>query len=272
MKRNLTIKAFKTWVAIFVCSLILLAILFGGAVCADGWHSSSIGIQGACSHHGGVRHMGFFIFICATLISSVIVFLLYRNQFTIERIKNIIDLFKRLNPIQQFLEFEYRNSNNELIIFKIKPKCIEKLLSPNEYTEYEHFLPEQISLSNFEKLFMQGFDIVRQQNTRFRLTRMENVRIVNNNTNSSSSYQSPHNPFVSTENIDSDKKFLENAIKTHKIISFSYTDRFGKKSNRNFTPERIVMKGPTLCVEGFDHKKNANRIFAIKRMQNIQIF
>lgn len=30
-------------------------VLIGGAVCSDGWGSSSIGRSGACSHHGGVR-------------------------------------------------------------------------------------------------------------------------------------------------------------------------------------------------------------------------
>lgn len=28
----------------------------GGSVCRDGWHSKSIGKQGACSHHGGVAY------------------------------------------------------------------------------------------------------------------------------------------------------------------------------------------------------------------------
>ncbi|MGE8170570.1 topoisomerase DNA-binding C4 zinc finger domain-containing protein [Pseudomonas putida] len=34
--------------------MILLSILFGPAVCSDGWASPSIGRRGACSYHGGV--------------------------------------------------------------------------------------------------------------------------------------------------------------------------------------------------------------------------
>lgn len=41
-------------IGVFIGSMILLSILFGAAVCSDGWASPSIGRRGACSHHGGV--------------------------------------------------------------------------------------------------------------------------------------------------------------------------------------------------------------------------
>lgn len=41
-------------ICVFIGSMILLSILFGAAVCSDGWASPSIGRRGACSHHGGV--------------------------------------------------------------------------------------------------------------------------------------------------------------------------------------------------------------------------
>ena len=41
----------------FLLSKILISWLFlGRIVCRDGWPSSSVGIQGACSHHGGVDY------------------------------------------------------------------------------------------------------------------------------------------------------------------------------------------------------------------------
>jgi hypothetical protein len=43
-----------TGIAIFFAVLIGVNLLLGPATCNDGWHSSSIGKQGACSHHGGV--------------------------------------------------------------------------------------------------------------------------------------------------------------------------------------------------------------------------
>ena len=48
----------RTWIVgiiVFFGSMILLSILFGGAVCSDGWASPSIGRRGACSYHGGVN-------------------------------------------------------------------------------------------------------------------------------------------------------------------------------------------------------------------------
>jgi Topoisomerase DNA binding C4 zinc finger len=48
--------------AVVACAVtIAILIVFGGfdsdspRTCVDGWHSPSIGIQGACSHHGGVK-------------------------------------------------------------------------------------------------------------------------------------------------------------------------------------------------------------------------
>jgi len=43
-------------VVAFVVVLIICMLVIGGAVCSDGWGSSSIGRSGACSGHGGVRH------------------------------------------------------------------------------------------------------------------------------------------------------------------------------------------------------------------------
>jgi len=42
--------------AVLVLTAIAFRYMSGPPVCSDGWHSSSIGRSGACSHHGGVRH------------------------------------------------------------------------------------------------------------------------------------------------------------------------------------------------------------------------
>jgi hypothetical protein len=36
----------------------LVSAVFGPETCRDGWHSPSIGLSGACSHHGGVASRG----------------------------------------------------------------------------------------------------------------------------------------------------------------------------------------------------------------------
>jgi hypothetical protein len=38
----------------FLISFVLLGLVTGEAGCRDGWGSPSIGVRGACSHHGGV--------------------------------------------------------------------------------------------------------------------------------------------------------------------------------------------------------------------------
>lgn len=42
--------------------------------CRDGWHSQSIGTQGACSHHGGVKRYGYWkfaVFVAAIAAGSI---------------------------------------------------------------------------------------------------------------------------------------------------------------------------------------------------------
>lgn len=47
---------FAVGFAVLVLTAIAFRYMSGPPVCSDGWHSSSIGRSGACSHHGGVRH------------------------------------------------------------------------------------------------------------------------------------------------------------------------------------------------------------------------
>jgi len=56
-KRKRIINYFSTLigVALFLSVTITGFAWDGSARCSDGWNSSSIGRQGACSHHGGVR-------------------------------------------------------------------------------------------------------------------------------------------------------------------------------------------------------------------------
>lgn len=41
----------------FVAAMIVISMFMGPTVCSSGWASSSIGRQGACSHHGGVNRL-----------------------------------------------------------------------------------------------------------------------------------------------------------------------------------------------------------------------
>lgn len=58
-----------------VPSIVFVTVFFGmkallGGGCSDGWQSPSIGIQGACSHHGGVGSGGGISLICALALAG----------------------------------------------------------------------------------------------------------------------------------------------------------------------------------------------------------
>jgi len=58
-----------------VPGIVFVAVFFGmkallGSGCSDGWQSPSIGIQGACSHHGGVGSGGGISLICALALAG----------------------------------------------------------------------------------------------------------------------------------------------------------------------------------------------------------
>ncbi|NSL20576.1 hypothetical protein [Agrobacterium tumefaciens] len=54
--KSLIKNPFVVAIAVFILTAIAFRYFSGPPVCKDGWHSSSIGRSGACSHHGGVRH------------------------------------------------------------------------------------------------------------------------------------------------------------------------------------------------------------------------
>ena len=56
----------------FLTIMIVGHTMLGPTVCNDGWHSPSIGTQGACSHHGGVnRTPGTLLFFTSLALSLV---------------------------------------------------------------------------------------------------------------------------------------------------------------------------------------------------------
>ena len=62
----------RFWVVpgiVFVAVFFLMKALLGGG-CVDGWQSPSIGMRGACSHHGGVGSGAGVSFICALALAG----------------------------------------------------------------------------------------------------------------------------------------------------------------------------------------------------------
>ena len=59
---------------VFLVSYFGLKYLSGPTTCNDGWHSPSIGKQGACSWHGGVNNTPDLVALCLSVILGFIVY------------------------------------------------------------------------------------------------------------------------------------------------------------------------------------------------------
>lgn len=68
----------RPWIiglVVFLLSSVFIGQLMGPVTCRDGWHSASIGRQGACSHHGGVDHsknwLNFWLSLALSLAAAI---------------------------------------------------------------------------------------------------------------------------------------------------------------------------------------------------------
>ncbi len=61
-----------------------LILFFEKAKCKDGWESHSIGVRGACSHHGGVESGGR-VFLAALLVGAAVTFIAKNWRATFSR-------------------------------------------------------------------------------------------------------------------------------------------------------------------------------------------
>src|SRR5690242_15360069 len=67
-------------VAVFIISFIALGFAIESR-CRDGWHSSSIGQPGACSHHGGVDQTpGFLRLFASAALAAAAIYLARRRR------------------------------------------------------------------------------------------------------------------------------------------------------------------------------------------------
>ena len=83
-------------IAGWIVGLLLIVGLFSlipAPKCRDGWDSPSIGRQGACSHHGGVRRHGGLVFLAIAAGFGAGLFTTTRLSAVVERRKK--EQFKR---------------------------------------------------------------------------------------------------------------------------------------------------------------------------------
>lgn len=65
--------------------------------------------------------------------------------------------------------------------------------------------------------------------------------------------------------------FLKNAILEQKVITFSYFNTEGEKSDRRVEPIKLIFKDKAWYLQGYCLERMALRIFKISRMSNIHI-
>lgn len=101
-----SMKSFMPWIVGIIVFFITINfghyvanIIVGPMVCNDGWSSSSIGISGACSHHGGVDNSRNGIIAMISLIISITMGSMISNP---EILKKTFS-FKRLSKTNSYM-------------------------------------------------------------------------------------------------------------------------------------------------------------------------
>ncbi len=64
---------------------------------------------------------------------------------------------------------------------------------------------------------------------------------------------------------------VSGAVETGRMVRFGYTDASGLASVRTIRPEEVFASGRTVCVRGYCHLRNAERVFLLERMSRARI-
>lgn len=65
---------------------------------------------------------------------------------------------------------------------------------------------------------------------------------------------------------------IQDALNKNHILQFDYTDRYGKQTeNRRLKPYQLVLDDGECLLFGFDELRNAERIFSLLRMKNVNV-
>ena len=96
------------------------------------------------------------------------------------------------------------------------------------------------------------------------------------NSRSTRHYGKYFNDFSTTSLIDKNELLVKEAIQLKRKIHFKYRDREKNFTERTVTPSRLFIHtfgddGEMLCMEAFCHLRNANRTFALFRMNSVRI-
>ena len=79
------------------------------------------------------------------------------------------------------------------------------------------------------------------------------------------------NPWMGNGNIKQSLEIVKNALQENKLISFTYMDGHGNKTERIVEPYQLVLKSNHWYVQGYCHSKNDYRLFRLSRMTDLQM-
>lgn len=162
----------RLWIA---PGIVFLTVLFGmkallGGGCADGWHSQSIGIQGACSHHGGVGSAGGISLIIALALAGYCFYKLGKAEA--EKNRRLYELSKQnewlkldltsapFNPQEHYSIKGNALSYTYLSSIDSEPKSITVAISDAESTKIEKLARALASHSHTpDMLVLDGLDV-----------------------------------------------------------------------------------------------------------------
>jgi hypothetical protein len=139
------------------------------AVCHDGWKSPSIGVQGACSHHGGVNYhleypfIGLIVGLC--LGSTVYFYLDKKRQAKLDLSKSKLaaDIEKAINTGRKITFLYKKPYDKEYQLRTIKPIG---------FIKYQH------KRGNNYTLCVNGFCEIKKSERSFALKRMKDLKIL----------------------------------------------------------------------------------------------
>ncbi len=169
-----------SWIAGIVTFIALNQIL-PEVRCADGWSSLSIGRQGACSHHGGVKENG--IYILLILGVSIWAGISVSNKFT----NNLSNSSNRHSENSHtYIESDIYSNEVSLITSAIKQrKMIEFLYQKSKTKSKETRRIKPIELNRISHsygpdntLCIKGLCEKRKANRNFALKRMTNLKAI----------------------------------------------------------------------------------------------
>jgi hypothetical protein len=96
------------------------------------------------------------------------------------------------------------------------------------------------------------------------------------NFNKSKNYGSYSRDFSVTSLVDKNEIFIKDAILHERKIHFKYRDKDKNLTERTVTPLKLFIHnfgddGEMLCLEAFCHLRNANRTFALFRINSLKM-